>query len=102
MFGSQRKELSENGVKSLMEELTLDVVEKDKEMVVMTIEGGWGARHRLNRLGIHPGDTIVVKRSGMMRGPIHIRVHGMEVALGRGMASKVVVRGKDEKTTPKK
>lgn len=71
--------------------LTLDLVEKGTNVVVVDIEGGWGARNRLNRMGIHSGDRILVKRSGIMRGPILIEVHGMDVALGRGMAMKVVV-----------
>ena len=70
---------------------TLDRITKDRRVRVLSIEGGWGARHRLNRLGIHPGDTILVKRGGIMGGPILIQIHGMEVALGRGMARKVVV-----------
>lgn len=80
----------------MIDRFTLDRIERDTEVEVVEIEGGWGARHRLNRLGIHPGDTLVVKRSGFMHGPILIRVHGMEVALGRGMARKVVVGKKDE------
>lgn len=70
---------------------TLDQIPKDRNVQVVSIEGGWGARHRLNRLGIHPGDMIVVKRGGIMGGPILVQIHGMEVALGRGMAQKVVV-----------
>ena len=72
--------------------LTLDRVEKATEVDVVAIHGGLGVRHRLNRMGIHPGDRLLVKRSGIMGGPILIQVHGMEVAVGRGMAGKVVVR----------
>lgn len=71
--------------------MTLDRVERDLSVKVRSIEGGWGTRHRLNRLGIHPGDEIRVKRGGVMGGPILVQIHGMEVALGRGMAQKVVV-----------
>jgi len=69
----------------------MDQVGKTTEVNVLEINGGWGVRHRLNRMGIHPGDRVLVKRSGIMGGPILIQVHGMEVALGRGLAAKVVV-----------
>lgn len=75
----------------MMNRLTLAQVGKTTEVNVVEINGGWGVRHRLNRMGIHPGDRVLVKRSGIMGGPILIQVHGMEVALGRGLADKVVV-----------
>jgi len=75
----------------MTDRMTLDSVEKEKEVTVVEIQGGWGVRQRLNQLGIHRGDRIVVKRSGIMKGPILIQVHGIEVAVGRGMAQKVVV-----------
>jgi len=71
---------------------TLDRTENSKKVIVQKIDGGWGSRQRLNQMGIHVGDTILVKRGGILGGPIHIQIHGMEVALGRGMARKVVVR----------
>jgi ferrous iron transport protein A len=42
-------------------------------------------------MGIHPGDTITMLRIGALRGPILIEVHSSQVALGRGIASKVIV-----------
>lgn len=75
----------------MSEQLTLDRVEKETEVDVVEIQGGWGVRQRLNRMGIHPGDRILVKRSGVMGGPILVQVHGTEVAMGRGMARKVFV-----------
>ena len=74
-----------------MEKITLDSIPKEKEVKIVEIVGGWKIRQRLNQLGINTGDRIFVKRSGIMGGPILIQVHGTEVALGRGMAKKVVV-----------
>jgi len=71
---------------------TLDHIERSNEVIVQKIEGGWGLRQRLNQMGIHVGDTILVKRSGILGGPIHIQIHGMDVALGRGMARKIIVK----------
>jgi len=70
---------------------TLDLIKEGKKVKVIDISGGWGIRQRLGGLGIHPGDKIIVKKSAIMRGPILISVHGNQVALGRGVARKVVV-----------
>jgi len=71
--------------------ITLDSIGGNKKAKVVSISGGWGIRQRLGCLGIHPGDIITVKKSAIMRGPILISVHGNQVALGRGVARKVVV-----------
>lgn len=71
--------------------ITLDSISENQKVKVMSISGGWGIRQRLSCLGIHPGDLITVKRSAIMRGPILISVHGNQVALGRGVAGKIIV-----------
>jgi len=71
--------------------ITLDSIGKNRKAKVVSISGGWGTRQRLGCLGIHPGDIITVKKSAIMRGPILISVHGNQVALGRGVARRVVV-----------
>jgi len=71
--------------------ITLDLIGKNRKVRVVSISGGWGIRQRLGCLGIHPGDMITVKKSAIMRGPILISVHGNQVALGRGVARRVVV-----------
>jgi len=71
--------------------ITLDLAKENQKVKVADISGGWGIRQRLGCLGIHPGDIITVKRSAIMRGPILISVHGNQVALGRGVAGKIIV-----------
>jgi len=70
---------------------TLDQVYENKKATVIDIRGGQGIRQRLGQMGIHPGDTITMLRYGALRGPILIEVHGSQVALGRGIASKILV-----------
>ena len=70
----------------------LDLVEENRQVKVMDIQGGWGVRRRLGQLGIHPGDVITVVRYGAFQGPILIQVHGSQVALGRGIASRILVK----------
>jgi ferrous iron transport protein A len=71
--------------------ITLDLMDENRKLKVVNIFGGWGVRQRLGCLGIHPGDIITVKKSAIMRGPILISVHGNQVALGRGVARKIIV-----------
>ena len=74
--------------------MTMDTVTGKREVEVVEINGGWGFRQRINQMGIHVGDKLKLKRSGIMRGPLLVEVHGLDVALGRGMARKIVVSEK--------
>ncbi|ASJ04577.1 MULTISPECIES: FeoA family protein [Thermococcus] len=59
--------------------------------VVVNILGGPNARGKLVSMGLSPGATVQVLESHPM-GPIIISVGGVRFAIGRGMASKVMVR----------
>jgi len=74
--------------------ITLDSIRESQKVKVINISGGWGIRQRLAGLGIHPGNEITVKKSAIMRGPILISIHGNQVALGRGIARKIIVEVK--------
>ena len=71
--------------------MTLDMIAGRREVIVFEINGGWGFRQRINQMGIHVGDRLKLKRSGILRGPLLVQVHGLDVALGRGMARKITV-----------
>ncbi len=58
--------------------------------IVREIIGGRTAVRRLMELGIVPGTMIEVIQN-YMRGPIIVRVRGMDMAIGRGVASKIIV-----------
>lgn len=70
---------------------SLDQIAENKKARVIDIQGGWGIRRRMSQMGIHAGDIITVLRYGALGGPILIEVHGFQVALGRGIASRIVV-----------
>lgn len=58
---------------------------------VVSIEGGMGFQNKLNNLGVREG-VVVKKQTGVFaQGPLVIRIGSTEVALGRGMASRVMV-----------
>ncbi len=59
--------------------------------MVLRIDGGHVLVNRLNALGIIPGKRITKISSMLMRGPVTIEVNRAQVAIGLGMASKIIV-----------
>ncbi|MCF7874047.1 MAG: ferrous iron transport protein A [Candidatus Omnitrophica bacterium] len=58
---------------------------------IISIAGGRGLVARFNNLGIREG-AQVKKVTGYFRGgPVVIKIDGTQLALGRGMASKIMV-----------
>jgi Fe2+ transport system protein FeoA len=70
---------------------TLSKLKGGDSAVVKDIKGGHSVHHRLGRLGLHPSDRIRVIRNGFFGGPVLIKVHGIEVGIGKGMAEKIEV-----------
>ncbi len=59
--------------------------------VVVQIQGGHGLINRLNSLGIRPGKRLTKISSMIMRGPVTIQVDRAQVAIGFGMARRIIV-----------
>jgi len=59
--------------------------------VVMDIQGGYGLTRRLESLGIRVGKKVTKVSSQLMRGPVTVRIDNSEVAIGFGMAKKILV-----------
>ena len=58
---------------------------------VVGVLGGMGLIRRLEALGIRPGKKVTKISSALFRGPVTLRVDSAQVALGFGMARKIVV-----------
>ncbi len=58
---------------------------------VVALNGGIGFVGKLESLGIRIGIVIVKKSAQIMKGPINIQVGNTEVAMGFGMAQKIIV-----------
>ena len=54
-------------------------------------ERGWGFRKRLEDMGLTPGTKVIVVRSAPFSGPLEIHVRGSRLAIGRGMAQRILV-----------
>jgi len=71
--------------------LTLPRMQAGQSGIVVQIQGGRGLIGRLDALGIRPGKRITKVSSMLMRGPVTIQVDGAQVAIGFGMANRIVV-----------
>ncbi|MEM2129952.1 MAG: FeoA family protein [Candidatus Bathyarchaeia archaeon] len=53
--------------------------------------GGYGCAKRLMDMGLTPGTKVEVSKSAPFHGPIEVIVRGSRLALGRGMAERIIV-----------
>lgn len=58
---------------------------------ITEIRGGSSVTNRLGALGIIPGQKIKKISSMFSRGPVTVQVNRSQIALGFGMASKILV-----------
>jgi len=72
--------------------ITLAQLKSGQSGTVVEIKGGRRMVDRLNGLGIIPGKKITKTSAMLMRGPVTIEVDRAEVAIGFGMANKVIVK----------
>ena len=65
----------------------------DKRLKIIAILGGYGIHRKLLSLGFHKNDIIELDSKSILKGPILIKYvsSGSSVALGRGIAQKIMV-----------
>ena len=78
-----------------MKEMLLTQLKAKQAATVKEIHGGEGVIKRLSSLGIRPGKKIVKISSHFWRGPETIMVDKAKVAIGHGIAHKIVVEVHD-------
>lgn len=59
--------------------------------VVASIRGGQGVTRRLDSMGIRPGVAVVKVTGQLFGGPVVVQVGNARIAVGFGMAKKIVV-----------
>ena len=72
-------------------QVTLNKMQRGQSGRVLQIEGGRGMVNRLSALGIIPGKKITKISSMLMRGPVTIEVDRVQVAIGFGMAKRIII-----------
>jgi len=76
--------------------IRLDQLQAGQSGVVRSIGGGRGMQHRLESLGVRPGKVLTKVSAVFMGGPVTVTVDGRQVAMGRGIASRVMVERNSE------
>jgi len=72
-------------------QIALAQVRAGQTGTVVQIQGGHGLVSRLSALGIRPGKKITKISSMLLRGPVTIQIDRAQVAIGFGMAKKILV-----------
>jgi ferrous iron transport protein A len=72
-------------------QLTLARMEAGQTGTIIQILGGRGLTRRLDALGIRPGKKVTKISSALFGGPVTLRADHTQVALGFGMANKILV-----------
>jgi ferrous iron transport protein A len=58
---------------------------------VIDFDGGVNLRSKLTQYGIYPGDRLRLLRKAPLGGPLLVECNEREIALGRGVADKIIV-----------
>ena len=74
------------------EPITLVEMRRGLKGTVLQIKGGHGLVNRLNALGILPGKKVTKVSAMLMKGPVTIEVDRVQLAIGFGMAKKIIVK----------
>jgi ferrous iron transport protein A len=71
--------------------ITVNTMKSGQTGTIIEIQGGQGLTARLSALGIIPGRKITKISEMFMRGPVTIKTGNTRVAIGYGMADKIIV-----------
>ena len=77
---------------AIMKKANLTTMKSGDRGTVAEIEGGHEINKRLNAMGIRSGTKIAKISSQLMRGPVTIALGNSQVAIGFGMAKKIIVQ----------
>jgi ferrous iron transport protein A len=73
------------------EQLSVAEMRTGQTGTVIRVLGGHGLVRRLDGLGIRPGKKVSKINSTLFHGPVTLRVDNAQVAVGFGMARKIIV-----------
>lgn len=76
--------------------MPLSMVSTGETVKVAAVRAGWGLQRRLADLGLTPGVRVRVISSGKP-GPVVLDVRGSRLALGYGVAHKIMVSTVEKK-----
>ena len=72
-------------------QVTLTQMYSGQSGIVVQVQGGHGMVNRLADLGIRPGKRVTKVSSMIMGGPVTVAVDRAQIAIGFGMAKRILV-----------
>jgi ferrous iron transport protein A len=75
-----------------MRDKLLTELKKGETAEIIAVDGGLALQQRLSSLGIVQGKTVKKLSTIRMGGPIVLLIDRAQVAIGKGMAQKIVVK----------
>ena len=72
-----------------MDNISLTLLKPHERGIVKEISGGCQARKRLYELGLNKGANVRMVKND--RGPVILNLSGHKLALGKGLASKIII-----------
>lgn len=89
IYDNQNASSPEASAHKSNDRIPISAVSEGSRVTVRSIAGGQGFVSRLAALGVMPGASIVVLRNA--GGPFLLAVKKSRIAIGRGMANKILV-----------
>ncbi len=74
-----------------MKYLTLNQMKKGIKARIIKFEGGYGLEKKLDALGVRKDKVITKISNSFIGGPVTIEIGNNTIAIGQGMATKIVV-----------
>jgi ferrous iron transport protein A len=72
----------------------LTQIKEGKTVKVVEINGGQQFRKKIDAIGLRVGSQIIKVSAQVLKGPITIKIGSTKLAIGHGMAKKILVDGK--------
>jgi len=68
----------------------LYMMHQGQNLTIVEIHGGYGFVNRMKEMGFIPGEKIELLSPGHP-GPVIVKIKGSKIAIGHGMAHKIIV-----------
>ena len=76
--------------------MDLTQLKAGEKAVFKGVAGGWGIKNKLEAMGITPEAVITKISAQLMHGPVIIKAGETELAIGFGMAKRIIVEKRKE------
>ena len=83
---------SEKNKHSSSDLISLSLIQRGQKAIIVEIHGGFVFTKRLADIGVREGKEITKVCDQPLHGPVQIKVDNTEIALGRNMSERILVK----------